>query len=92
MAQHDAVMTALHFAPGPRTIRQRRLPPWRAARAGLGRQEHCGGANPISGHVKPDDSVRDQNMLVQIVEYWLEAIVSPGGGDAIVEPAAGANP
>jgi hypothetical protein len=30
-------------------------------------------------------------MLGQIVEYWLEAVVSPGGGDANVEPAAGAD-
>jgi hypothetical protein len=37
------------------------------------------------------DFGRYQNMLRQIVEYWPEAVVPPGGGDAIVEPASGAN-
>jgi hypothetical protein len=54
--------------------------------------ERCGGVDPNRGHVKPDDFGRSQNMLGQIVEYWLEAVVPPGGGDATVEPAAVANP
>ena len=53
--------------------------------------EHCYRSGANSYHVQPDDFGRYQNMLRQIVEYWLEAVVPPGG-DALVEPAAGANP
>ncbi len=53
--------------------------------------EHCYRFGANSYHVKPDDFGRYQNLLRQIVEYWLEAVVPPGG-EAMVEPGAGANP
>ncbi len=49
--------------------------------------EHCYRSGANSYHVKPDDFGRYQKMLRQIVEYWLEVAVLPGG--PIVE--AGAN-